>query len=478
MPHGRLVLGLHPPERVAVLDVASGALEERRLPGGTLCHGPLMVSGREVFFLGSRRGRGALMSLDLALERRARVVSWSRRQYLPSARDGAFWALGFRYDGRRARTSAPREVTPAGSVLFRSRRRPPAGYPMGATADGIVLEHRGRTRIWDPRSGAVRPAPGSWVVAASADRTAWCGQRCRRLRLEGPGGMLPARRLPADGRSAPAAARSPPTGRCSRWPPTASAARSRRGSRSCAPPTAPWSCSRRRCPPRAGSSPGRAPASGSTWPRENRRIAAYRPRDRRVVTLPVRLADDVIELVRRGLSRRAQPQHQPSTRGKPAPAPAGSSCSVIREKVITRRAPGAPRRAPGERDEHPLVGVAPGGQQPAAVRRPGEAREAPLAVEQRSGRPAGAGEGEAHHSVPRVGHRHAPARRVDRHHPRARAGRQAPARARGAVAAVASARRSPSAPPAGRRARSTASSVRPLADAGASRARARRTRPG
>ena len=28
----------------------------------------------------------------------------------------------------------------------------------------------------------------------------------------------------------------------------------------------------------------------------NRRIAAYRPRDRRVVTLPVRLADDVIEL--------------------------------------------------------------------------------------------------------------------------------------------------------------------------------------
>jgi hypothetical protein len=75
MPQGRLVLGLHPPERVAVLDVASGALEERRLPGGTLCHGPLMVSGREIFFLGSRRGRGALMSLDLGLERRARVVS-------------------------------------------------------------------------------------------------------------------------------------------------------------------------------------------------------------------------------------------------------------------------------------------------------------------------------------------------------------------------------------------------------------------
>jgi hypothetical protein len=296
MPQGRLVLGLHPPERVAVLDVASGALEERRLPGGTLCHGPLMVSGREIFFLGSRRGRGALMSLDLALERRARVVSWSQRQYLPSARAGAFWSLGFRYDGRRARSSAPREVTPAGRVLFRSRRQPPPGYPMAATADGIVLEHRGRTRIWDPRTGAVRPAPASWLVAASGDRTAWCGQRCRRLRLEGPGGMLSTRQLPAGWSFSPGSGALSADGSVL----AAAAYREHR-------PFATRVALVRSADGAVELLTAPLPASRGelAWSRsgewlyvaaKHRRIAAYRPRDRRLVTLPVRLGEEVIEL--------------------------------------------------------------------------------------------------------------------------------------------------------------------------------------
>ena len=49
------------------------------------------------------------------------------------------------------------------------------------------------------------------------------------------------------------------------------------------------------------------------------------------------------------------------------------------------RAGGAAAGA-GRADEHPLVRVAPARQQPAAVRRPGEAREAPSAVEQAPGR--------------------------------------------------------------------------------------------
>ena len=53
LPHDRLVLGLHPPERVAVVDVRTGALAQRRLPGGTLCHGPLMVAGNSVVYLGA-----------------------------------------------------------------------------------------------------------------------------------------------------------------------------------------------------------------------------------------------------------------------------------------------------------------------------------------------------------------------------------------------------------------------------------------
>ncbi len=292
MPEGRLVLGLHPPERVAVLDVASGALVERRVPGGTLCHGPLMVSGPNLFFLGSRRGRGALMSLDLTLERRARVVSWSRRQYVPSARAGAFWALGA--------GSAPREVTPGGSVLFRSRVRPPAGYPMGATADGIVLEHRGRTRIWNPRSGALRAAPGTWMVAASADRSVWCGPRCRRLRLDVPGGARPAERLP-DGWSF-----NPGTGSLSAGGSLLAVAayRERRpyATRIALVHTAGGALELLPAPLPASRGELAWSPSGE-WlyvPVAGRRIAAYRPRDRRLVTLPVRLADDVIDIAAAG----------------------------------------------------------------------------------------------------------------------------------------------------------------------------------
>ena len=288
MPQGRLVLGLHPPERVAVLDVASGALVERRLPGGTLCHGPLMVSGDEVFFLGSRRGRAALMSFDLALKRRPRVVSLSRRQYIPSAREGAFWTL--------ARSGAVREETPDGRVLFRSRRRPPAGYPMGATAAGIVLEHRGSTRIWNPRSGSVRAAPGSWLIAASADRSAWCGQRCRRLRLVGQDGSRAAQQLPRGWALSPGTGSLSPDGSLL----AVSAYREQRPN-----PT-------RIAIVRIGDGalkllPAPLPAAQGelAWSRSgewlyvatsDRRIAAYRPQDQRLVTLPVRLADEPIEL--------------------------------------------------------------------------------------------------------------------------------------------------------------------------------------
>jgi hypothetical protein len=288
MPQGRLVLGLHPPERVAVLDVASGALVERRLPGGTLCHGPLMVSGDEVFFLGSRRGRAALMSFDLTLKRRPRVVSPSNRQYIPSAREGAFWTL--------ARSRAVREETADGRVLFRSRRRPPPGYPTGATAGGIVLEHRGSTRIWNPRSGAVRAAPGSWLIAASADRSAWCGRECRRIRFEGAGGPAatrPLRRgwsfsaaggsLSPDGALLAVAAYGERRGR----PPRIALARTRDGAVRLLP--APLAAERAEL----------AWSPDGEWlyvATSDRRIAAYRPQDRRLVTLPVRLADEAIEL--------------------------------------------------------------------------------------------------------------------------------------------------------------------------------------
>ncbi len=296
MPRGHLVLGLHPPERVAVLDVATGAIKERRLPGGTLCHGPLMSGAGEVLFLGSDRARMALMSLDLSMDRRPRVIDRGAQQVLPATRRGSLWVIRFSYKGPVPRLSGVREVAADGSVLFGTRRRPPLGYPRGATADGIVFEHRGHGRIWNPRTGAVRRAPGSRLVAASADRTAWCGERCRRLRLEGPRPILSSQRLPRAWSFNPSGGALSPDGSLL----AVAAARERRpfSTRIALVRTADGAVELLAAP--APASRGKLAWSRSgEWlyvAAENRRIAAYRPRDRRLVTLPVRLDDEVIEL--------------------------------------------------------------------------------------------------------------------------------------------------------------------------------------
>ena len=263
----------------------------------------------------ARRADVARPGARAACTRRARGPGASSCR---GARRGAFWAFGFRYDGRRARASAPREVTPAGRVLFRSRRQPPPGYPMAATADGIVLEHRGRTRIWDPRTGAVRPAPGSWLVAASGDRTAWCGQRCRRLRLEGPGGHAVARQLPRGWSFSPGSGSLSADGSLL----AVAAHRERRpfATRIALVRTADGAVELLPAPLPASRGEARLVAlrrvalRGRGEP-PDRRLPASRPAARDAAGTPGRRRD---RAVRRGLSRRAQPQHQPSTRGKPA----------------------------------------------------------------------------------------------------------------------------------------------------------------
>lgn len=296
-PHGRLVLGLHPPERVAVLDVESGELVQRRLPGGTLCHGPLMVSHENVVFLGSSRRRPALIALELGLQRRVRVLDRGANLVLPSARHGALWLFRFRYDGRVPRFTGVREVAADGTVLFGTRRRPPTGYPMAASADGIVFEYRGRTRIWNPRSGALRAAPGFWMIAASGDRSAWCGEPCRRVRLEGPGGVLTGQRLPRGWSF------NPGTGSLSADGALVAVAAYRehrpyRRTRIALVRTTDGSVELLRAP--LAASRGELDWSpDGEWlyvAAAGRDIAAYRPSDGRVVTLPVRLSDEVIDL--------------------------------------------------------------------------------------------------------------------------------------------------------------------------------------
>jgi hypothetical protein len=178
-PTGRLVLGLHPPEQVAVMDVASGRLVRRRLPGGTLCHGPLMAAGDRAVWISPR---GALEARTLDLRGPARVLG--RAAMVLRGGEDRFWLMRLRYR-RTIRAVDVRAVTARGVVLMRSRHPAPAGYPSGATARSLVIERGGRTWQWDPGTGRRRRAPAAVLVAARGSLSAWCSLTCRRVYLEG-----------------------------------------------------------------------------------------------------------------------------------------------------------------------------------------------------------------------------------------------------------------------------------------------------
>lgn len=190
-PDGRLVLALHPPERVAVMDVRSGRAVSRPLPGGTLCHGDISLIGGRAVFAGSAKGHGAEMSLDLALRTRAKPVGLADLS-TPSATPGRLWLARVRYGRRGAELRSLREVTVEGRTTFVARRLPPAVRWFnleGAVRDGLVLTSGGRMRVWDPRTGrVVRSMPEGFVLGLDDRRIAWCRGDCSRVHVSGPGG--------------------------------------------------------------------------------------------------------------------------------------------------------------------------------------------------------------------------------------------------------------------------------------------------
>ena len=155
LPHGRLSSACTRPSgsRCSTWPTGATVPGRRRLPGGTLCHGPLMVSGAGV----------PLVRRDVS------------RTCAPRAQ-APLGARGRTADGRAV---AVRGSPARGGSCSARAGAPPAGYPSGGGAGGLVFEHRGRRRIWDPRSGALRPAGGEWLVGASEHGSAWCDGRCR-----------------------------------------------------------------------------------------------------------------------------------------------------------------------------------------------------------------------------------------------------------------------------------------------------------
>ena len=183
LPDDRLVLGLHPPERVAVLDVATATVTQRRLPGGTLCRGPLMTSGAR--------------PLDL---RATTSCTCAPRAPAPSGRCVSGPATA-------ARSPAARS-TGAGHTLFRraAARRPAIRAAASRAASSSSTAAGTGSGIRAP--AALRPAGGEWLVGASERGSAWCDGHCGRLRIRAggrsrasaPGGTT---FLPGSGRFAP-----------------------------------------------------------------------------------------------------------------------------------------------------------------------------------------------------------------------------------------------------------------------------------
>jgi hypothetical protein len=193
LPTGKVVISVvSPPEQVAVIDLSSGHTVRKNLPGGTLCHGPVLVTGGRIVYSGPTHGEPVAIGLGLRGNPRSVVRSGI---YVPSATDGRLWIGGYRTN-RWMDLRSLREVTLDGTTTLRARGPLPRNRALeGAVADGLVFEWDGRLRVWNPTLGRVtRTLGGSFPIAMHDSRVAWCRGNCRtlhvgRVRLPAPGSL-------------------------------------------------------------------------------------------------------------------------------------------------------------------------------------------------------------------------------------------------------------------------------------------------
>ena len=165
-----------------VADPRTGETRERRVPGGTLCHGPVLAVGDRVVLSGLRGSRLVARSLPLSLTGASRSLG-AADTFVASATPGRVWLGRWTRLGTRAARVSLREVDAAGRPVARATVR--WGLLEGVVDDGFVLsDERGLTLRRD--GAGSRSFLGAWMLAAGGSRFARCRPDdgwCRRVRI-------------------------------------------------------------------------------------------------------------------------------------------------------------------------------------------------------------------------------------------------------------------------------------------------------
>jgi hypothetical protein len=171
-PTGRLVFLLDG-NRFLSVDVATGRRTVRKIRGLAGCAPQLYATGGHVVFSGVRKRRTVVLAMPASLSKPPRVLG-EAHAFVPSATEGRVWLAGVDCD-RRGMVGL-REITVDGRVTFRSDRRVPGRWLVGAVREGLVL-HAKRPLVWDPRSGRRDPVALKAVVTVRGELMAGCLKR-------------------------------------------------------------------------------------------------------------------------------------------------------------------------------------------------------------------------------------------------------------------------------------------------------------
>ena len=180
-PDGLLVLAVLSPERTMVANPRTGRTVARELPGGTLCHGPVLAVADHVVFSGIRRGRPVALATRLGYRRRARSLGPAAAMML-SSNPGRLWLGRWKPIGDTGRMSY-REVDVAGRVYARMSGPLDATGSIEGIVQGRFLTLGGSDlTLWPARAErpSVRVRHG-WPIAIDRSRFAWCTLGCRRI---------------------------------------------------------------------------------------------------------------------------------------------------------------------------------------------------------------------------------------------------------------------------------------------------------